>query len=301
MVSTRVDADLVHAHTWYTFFAGHLAKMLYDVPFVVTVHSLEPKRPWKEEQLGRGYKLSTWLERTGVESADRVIAVSEEMRRDILEAYEVDPSKVVVVHNGVDLNKYRPSRAVDVRARYGIVGPYALFVGRISRQKGIDVLLSAARTLAADVTVVLAATSPDTPELQAKIASQTRDNPRLIWIDEMVSEDALVSLYTEADLFVCPSVYEPFGIINLEAMACGTPVVASAVGGIVEVVVDGETGLLVPPSDPDALARAIDRLMSDNSLREACARNGRHRVENLFSWERIARKTLDVYDAATVR
>jgi alpha-maltose-1-phosphate synthase len=301
MVSTRVDADLVHAHTWYTFFAGHLAKMLYDIPFVVTVHSLEPKRPWKEEQLGRGYLLSRWLERTGVESADKVIAVSEGMRRDILEVYDVDPQKVVVVHNGVDLAKYRPSDAVDVRAKYGLDDPYVLFVGRISRQKGIDVLLDAADKLESNVKVVLAATSADTEELGAELVERVGDNPRLVWINEMVEEDALISLYTQAELFVCPSVYEPFGIINLEAMACGTPVVASAVGGIVEVVVDGETGTLVQPSDSAMLAGAVDALMADDRLRERYSTSGRRRVEERFSWERIARLTLGVYDAAMAK
>ena len=295
MVSRTLSAEVVHAHTWYTFFAGHLARMLYAVPLVVTVHSLEPKRPWKREQLGRGYELSSWMERTGIENADAIIAVSGEMRKDILELFEVDPERVVVVYNGVDLEKYRPLVSVDVRAAYGITGPFVLFVGRISRQKGIDVLLEASGHLEKDITLVLAATSPDTPELAAALEERVGTDRRLIWINEMVPENVLISLYTEADLFVCPSIYEPFGIINLEAMACGTPVVASAVGGIREVVADGETGLLVEPEKPLALAEAINRVMADASLRSRFSRNGRRRVEEHFSWSRIAAQTLEVY------
>ena len=298
MVARRIEADVVHAHTWYTFFAGHLARLLYEIPLVVTVHSLEPKRPWKAEQLGRGYALSTWLEKTGIETADRVIAVSEEMKRDILSVYTLDPAKVVIVHNGVDLAKYRPSHAVNVREKYGVKGPFVLFVGRVSRQKGISDLLSAARHLEGDAMLVMAASSPDTPELQAELEEQARTNPRLLWINRMLPEDDLISLYTEADLFVCPSVYEPFGIINLEAMACGTPVVASAVGGIPEVVVDGETGILVPPVRPDLLAEAINKLMGDPGLRKRYADAGRRRVEEHFSWRRIAEQTLAVYREA---
>ncbi len=298
MVARRIESDVVHAHTWYTFFAGHLARLLYEIPLVVTVHSLEPKRPWKAEQLGRGYALSAWMEKTGIESANRVIAVSGEMRRDILALYDVDPQKVVVVHNGIDLAKYRPSHAVDVRKRYGIEGPFVLFVGRVSRQKGISVLLKAARSFDERVRLVMAASSPDTKELQEELEEQARTNPRLIWINEMLPEDHLISLYTEADLFVCPSVYEPFGIINLEAMACGTPVVASAVGGIPEVVVDGETGVLVQPEEPEALADAINRLMADPERRRRYAEAGRRRVEERFSWRRIADETIAVYRQA---
>ena len=301
MVSKRIGSDLVHAHTWYTFFAGFLAKTLYNTPLVVTVHSLEPKRPWKREQLGNGYELSTWMERTGIENADKVIAVSTEMRRDIIELYDVDPERVVVVYNGVDVDKYRPASAPEVRRKYGIEGPFALFVGRISRQKGIDVLLHAAGHIAGGLTLVLAATSPDTPGLKAEVEAAVEANPHVIWINEMVDEPSLIGLYSEADLFVCPSVYEPFGIINLEAMACGTPVVASAVGGITESVADGETGILVPPERPEELAEAINRLAADADLRKRFAQAGRQRVVDLFSWSTIARQTLDLYHSVTAR
>ena len=295
MVAKEIDADLLHAHTWYTFFAGYLAKLLYGVPLIVTVHSLEPKRPWKREQLGRGYELSTWLERVGIENADAVIAVSSEMRKDILDLYDVSPERVTVIYNGVDVEKYRSRTPVDVRRKFGITGPFILFVGRISRQKGTDVLLKAAENLNRDVTLVLAATSPDTEELLLEVTERVKSNPRVLWINEMVDEETLVSLYSEAEVFVCPSVYEPFGIINLEAMACGTPVVASGVGGILEVVLDGETGILVPPSDPDALATALNDLLSDKSRREAFSNVGRKRVEDHFSWEIIGKRTLDLY------
>ncbi len=298
MVSTALRSDVVHAHTWYTLFAGFLARTLYGIPLVVTVHSLEPRRTWKQEQLGRGYYLSSWMEKMGIENADRVIAVSGEMRDDIIELFDVDPDRVVVVYNGIDLEKYRPRTDVDVRSRYGISGRFVLFVGRISRQKGIDVLLKASPELDADTTLVLAATSPDTRELEKEVTDLVASSDRVVWINEMVDEDALINLYTAADAFVCPSIYEPFGIINLEAMACETPVVASATGGIKEVVNHGETGLLVEPDDPAALARAVNQVMGDEELRKDYAAAGRRRVEEQFSWSSIARQTLEVYAAA---
>ena len=204
MVSTKIDSDVIHAHTWYTLLAGHLAKMLYGIPLVVTVHSLEPKRTWKEEQLGRGYYLSSWMERTGIESADRIVAVSSGMRDDVIQIFNVNPDRVVVVHNGIDLERYRPRDDVGVRARYGISGRFVLFVGRISRQKGIDVLLKAVRLISKDVTLVLAATSPDTPELEGEVRYEVERNDRIVWINEMVDEDALVNLYSAADCLCLP-------------------------------------------------------------------------------------------------
>ena len=291
-----LQADLVHCHTWYTFFAGFLAKLLYRVPLLVTMHSLEPLRPWKEEQLGTGYALSSWIERTGVEAADQVIAVSAEMKQDILRYYAIPPEKVTVIHNGIDLRQYQPTAEHGFLAERGIPQPYLLFVGRISRQKGILQLVEAMGLLNdLDLSVVLCASAPDTPGLEEELRRKISGNPRIIWINEMVSKPQVIQLYSHAAAFVCPSVYEPFGIINLEAMACRAPVVASRVGGIKEVVVDGATGLLVPPDDPGQLAAAIRRLMNDPGLRESFRAAGRRRVEHLFGWEVIARETVDLY------
>ncbi len=291
-----LQADLVHCHTWYTFFAGFLAKLLYRVPLLVTMHSLEPLRPWKEEQLGTGYALSSWIERTGVEAADQVIAVSAEMKQDILRYYAIPPEKVTVIHNGIDLRQYQPTAEHGFLAERGIPQPYLLFVGRISRQKGILQLVEAMGLLNdLDLSVVLCASAPDTPGLEEELRRKISGNPRIIWINEMVSKPQVIQLYSHAAAFVCPSVYEPFGIINLEAMACRAPVVASRVGGIKEVVVDGATGLLVPPDDPGQLAAAIRRLMNDPGLRESFRAAGRRRVEQLFGWEVIARQTVELY------
>ncbi len=292
-----LQADIVHCHTWYTFFAGFLAKSLYSVPLIVTMHSLEPLRPWKEEQLATGYALSSWIERTGVLTADRIVAVSEEMKQDILKYYPVPPERVVVIHNGVDLEQYQPTAERSYLDEKGITQPYLLFVGRISRQKGIFQLLDAMALLQdVDVKLVLCASAPDTPELETELRTKIGVNPQIIWINEMVPKPQVIQLYSHADSFVCPSVYEPFGIINLEAMACQAPVVASRVGGIKEVVVDGVTGLLVPPDQPRQLAAAIRRLLNERGLREQFRAQGRKRVEELFSWQAIAQRTVTLYE-----
>ena len=298
MAAEPVEADVVHTHTWYAAFGGVLVRALFDIPLVVTLHSLEPLRPWKEDQLGTGYRVSTWLERLAVEQAERVIAVSAQMRTDILAHFTVSPERVVVIHNGVDANSFHRTDRRDALARLGVTPPYVLFVGRISEQKGIFHLLEASRRLPAGVQLVLCAAAPDTPELERRLAADVAGRPGVRWINAMVPREDVVQLYSHAACFVCPSVYEPFGIINLEAMACATPVVASAVGGIPEVVVDGETGLLVRPGDPEALADALARLLADPGRGAAMGRAGRRRVEELFAWERIAERTLATYEDA---
>jgi starch synthase len=310
-----IGADVVHCHTWYTHLGGVIAKLAYGIPLVVTTHSLEPLRPWKREQLGGGYDVSSWVERTAIEMADAVIAVSEGTRVDVLGNFDVDPGRVHVIHNGIDTDEYRPVAETDALERYGIdpAVPYVLFVGRITRQKGIVHLVRAIRHMAPGYQVVLCAGAPDTPEIAAEmetavgLAREERDG--VVWIAEMVDKPTVRQLYGHAAVFCCPSVYEPFGIINLEAMACETAVVASAVGGIPEVVIPGETGLLVPfepagdgsfePRDPDRferdLAAAVDELMADPARREAMGIAGRVRAVDRFSWASIARQTADLY------
>jgi len=315
MVADPVAADVVHAHTWYTHFAGMLARLAYGIPLVVTVHSLEPLRPWKREQLGGGYDVSTWIERTALESADAVVAVSRETREDLLRLFEIAPERVHVIHNGIDADFYHPDPGTDALERRGIDAtvPYVLFVGRITRQKGIVHLVRAIHHLDPGIGVVLCAGQPDTAEIAAEmeagVAAAQAERPNVVWIGEMVSREEARQLYSGAAVFCCPSVYEPFGIINLEAAACETPVVASAVGGIPEVVVDGETGLLVPvelrpddpisPIDPDRfernLAGAINALMADAATREVMGRAARRRAVERFSWDSIARQTVDLY------
>ncbi|WP_299531952.1 glycogen synthase [uncultured Streptomyces sp.] len=308
MTAAVGDRDLVHSHTWYTALAGHLAKLRYGIPHVMTCHSLEPLRPWKAEQLGGGYAVSSWAERTAVEAADRVVAVSHGMRADILDCYPaLDPARVRVVHNGIDTRLYAPDPGTGALRRLGIDPdrPYVLFVGRITRQKGVPHLLRAARRLDPAVQVVLCAGAPDTPELAEEFRAAYEElaagRPGVHWIPEMLDRPEVIQLLTHAAVFVCPSVYEPLGIVNLEAMACGTAVVASAVGGIPEVVDDGRTGLLVPydEKDPGAfeegLAAALDRVVGD---REAAARMGaagRERALAEFGWDRVARRTAEVY------
>lgn len=315
MAIETTDADLVHCHTWYTHLAGTLVKEAYGIPLVVTTHSLEPLRPWKREQLGGGYELSSWVERSAIESADAVIAVSQDTRRDVLRLFDVAPERVDVIHNGIDTEFFTPDPAVDQLLAHGVdpAIPYVLFVGRITRQKGIAHLVRAVRQLDRGIAVVLAAGQPDTPELAAEIEAGVlvaqREGHRVAWIPEMLSREAIRQLYSHAALFVCPSVYEPFGIINLEAMACGRAVVATAIGGIPEVVVDGETGILVPvtlssdgpmsPADPDRLASdlaaAISSLMLDPARRASMGAAGRRRAVEQFSWSSIADRTLQVY------
>ncbi len=314
MAKDRLDADVVHCHTWYTDMAGVLAGQLWGVPYVLTVHSLEPLRPWKVEQLGNAYHLSAWMERTAIERADAVIAVSRETREDVLRLFDVRPERVHVIHNGIDPEEYRRVEADDALDRHGIdrARPFVLFVGRVTRQKGIMHLVNAIPRLDPDLQVVLCAGAPDTPEIGREmaegVAAVAANRPGVVWIREMLSRPEVIQLYSHAAVFCCPSVYEPFGIINLEAMACETAVVASAVGGIPEVVLPGETGLLVDPglkpgtfdpADPAAfsagLADAINALARDPALRARFGENGRRRVEAHFSWDAIARTTLDLY------
>jgi len=295
MARDPVTADVVHSHTWYAALGGLLVGQLADIPLVVTLHSIEPLRPWKEHQLGRGYLVSTWAERAAVERAERVIAVSSGMRGDILAHFRVKPERVVVLHNGVDATAFRRTDRKDALERHGVREPYALFVGRVSEQKGIFPLLEAAARFPADLGLVLCAASPDTPELEARLRAAIANQPRVRWLNAVLPHEDVVQLYSHASVFVCPSVYEPFGLINLEAMACGTPVVATRVGGIPEVVVDGETGLLVPPGEPAALAAAVGDLLADRARAGRLGQAGRRRVEAEFSWERVAERTLAVY------
>jgi starch synthase len=295
MVRDAIDADVVHSHTWYAALAGYMAQQLYRVPYVATVHSLEPLRPWKEEQLGRSYHLTTWAEKVALEAADRVVAVSNHAKAEILEHFDVDERRVRVIHNGIDLDVWKPSPAEATRRAYDIDGPYLLFVGRTSRQKGMVHLIDAMEHVDPGVRLVCCTSAPDTPEIEQEIADKIARQPRALWINTLLREDQYIELYTHASAFCCPSVYEPFGIINLEAMACETPVVASAVGGIQEVVVDGVTGFQVPPADPRALAERINRVLRDPALAERMGKAGRQRVVDHFSWTSIAKKTLEMY------
>jgi alpha-maltose-1-phosphate synthase len=291
-----IDADVVHTHTWYAAFAGYMAKTLYDLPLVSTVHSLEPLRPWKEEQLGRSYFLSTWVEKLALENADRIVAVSRHSREDILKYFQVQPERVKVIHNGIDLDIYKATSVELTRKAFGVTGPYVLFVGRVSRQKGMGHLIDAMKLVDSGVTCVCCTSAPDTRELEEEIAAKVAAEPRVIWINSLLREDQYVELYSNAFCFACPSVYEPFGIINLEAMACETPVVASSVGGILETVVDGETGILVEPGSPEEIARGINTFARNRDLAKRYGKNGRKRVEELFSWTSIAQKTHALYE-----
>jgi starch synthase len=302
MTAAAGRADLVHSHTWYANLAGHLAGLLYGVPHVVTVHSLEPLRPWKAEQLGGGYALSSWCERTAVEAAAAVVAVSDGMRADVLAAYPaVPPERVRVIRNGIDSREYAPDPGTDVLAKYGVDPgrPYVVFVGRVTRQKGLTVLLRAAGGLDPDAQLVLCAGQADTPELAAEVdalagqLTATRSGVRMI--SGMLAKREVIQLLSHARVFACPSVYEPLGIVNLEAMACGASVVASRVGGIPEVVADGETGLLVPPDDPGALAGALNALLRDPGRAAAMGTMGRARAAAEFDWAAIAAQTAALY------
>jgi glycogen synthase len=316
MAGALEGIDIVHCHTWYAHFAGCLVKQLTGAKLVLSTHSLEPHRPWKVEQLGTAYWASSWVEKTAYQNADGVIAVSESMLDDVKTLYGVPDSRIRVIHNGIDLNQYRPTRNTAVLKKYGIdpTRPFVLFVGRITRQKGIIHLVQAIRYMRPGIQVVLCAGAPDTPEIGREMSENVEqarsesENP-ILWIAQIVPKEELIALYTHAALFVCPSVYEPFGIINLEAMACGTPVVASAVGGIKEVVVPEKTGLLVPldargstdfePVDPDQFARdlasAVNRLLDEPQKLEEMGERSRERVEHYFGWSSIARFTLDFY------
>ncbi|MCO5178086.1 MAG: glycogen synthase [Thermomicrobiales bacterium] len=314
MAKDTLNAQVVHCHTWYVDIGGFLARMLWDVPFVLTTHSLEPLRPWKVEQLGAAYHMSSWMERTSIEAADAVIAVSKETRQDILNNFAVDADRVHVIHNGIDLDEYQFDPSTDVLRARGVdpKKPYVLFVGRITRQKGIIHLVNAIPDIDPSLQIVLLAGAPDTPaigqEMTERVAAVSEQRPGVIWIDEMLPRHEVIQFYSHAAVFCCPSVYEPFGIINLEAMACRTAVVASNIGGIPEVVVPGETGLLVDlelrpgtfePVDPAAysagLASAINEVALDADLRTRFGEQGRARVEAHFSWDAVAEKTIALY------
>jgi starch synthase len=307
-------AELVHSHTWYANLAGHLASLLYGIPHVATVHSLEPRRPWKAEQLGGGYEVSKWCERSALEGAERVIAVSDGMAADVLACYpSLDPAKVKVIRNGIDAEQYRPDPGTDVLERYGIDPdrPTVIFVGRITRQKGVPYLLDAAPRFDPAAQLVLCAGAADTPELGAEVATKVNllqaERGGVVWIEKMLQKPEVIQLLSHATVFVCPSIYEPLGIVNLEAMACETAVVASATGGIPEVVVEGETGLLVPfrpapdgaPEDPAgfsaAIAERVNRLLADPALAERMGKAGRRRAVEHFGWDKIAAQVVALY------
>jgi glycogen synthase len=310
-----VDADLVHCHTWYTHFGGILVQQAYNIPLFITVHSLEPLRPWKREQLRGGYDMSRWIEKTALEMADAVVAVSRGTRDDVLRLFDVDPARVHVIHNGIDPALYRPVSETSALERLGVdpSRPIVLFVGRITRQKGIIHLVRAIREIDTAAQVVLCAGAPDTPEIAAEmeeaLAVAQAARPGVIWVREMLPREDIIQFFSHATVFCCPSIYEPFGNINLESMACETPVVASAVGGIPEIVDDGVTGVLVPleqqaeapfePLDPARfshdLAEGINRLLADDATRQRMAEAGRERVATHFAWSAIARRTVDLY------
>jgi starch synthase len=317
MAAALGGVDLVHSHTWYANFAGYVASLLHGVPHVVTTHSLEPLRPWKAEQLGGGYALSSYCERVALENAAAVIAVSAGMVPDILASYpSVDPARVSVIHNGIDTDEYTPTASSGTLEKYGVdpSRPSVLFLGRITRQKGLPYLLAAAHAFSPDAQLVLLAGSPDTPEIEAEvggaIASLKESRTGVVWVPEMVSKPEAIEFLTAASVFVCPSIYEPMGIVNLEAMACETPVVATATGGIPEVVADGSTGVLVPiepdPADPygaprdpasfaASIAEAVNGLLADDAQREAMGKAGRARAVEHFSWAAIAERTRQLY------
>jgi alpha-maltose-1-phosphate synthase len=309
------DAELVHSHTWYANLAGHLAHLIYDIPHVATVHSLEPLRPWKAEQLGGGYALSSWCEKVSLEAADAIIAVSQGMRRDVLACYPaIDPGIVRVIYNGIDASEYQPDPGTDVLEKYGVdpARPSVVFVGRITRQKGVPYLLDAALQFDPAAQLVLCAGAPDTPEIAADVSARVdrlrAERGNVIWLEAMLPKPEVIQLLSHATVFVCPSIYEPLGIVNLEAMACEAAVVATATGGIVEVVVDGETGLLVPfdaepgdiaPRDPAAfaagIAERVNALVADPDRAAAMGRAGRERAVREFDWSAIARQTSELY------
>lgn len=311
----NIDADVVHCHTWYSMFGGILAKLLYGIPLVVTTHSLEPFRPWKREQLGRGYDMSSWIEDTAVQMADSVIAVSSETKKDILSCYDIPATKIKVIPNGIDTAEYKYTAKTNLITKYGFdpKKPYVLFVGRITRQKGIIHLVNAIKYIDKDIQIVLCAGAPDTPEIEKEmlqgVEREKKKRKNIFWIREMVTKKTAIQLYSHAAVFCCPSIYEPFGIINLEAMACGTAVVASAVGGIKEVVKDGKTGVLVPlkqqnkspfeASNPvkfaKDLATAVNKVALDPKLQKSMGIAGRKRAENVYSWGSIAKQVTDLY------
>ena len=301
------NVDVIHSHTWYANMAGHFGSLLHDVPHVITAHSLEPLRPWKADQLGGGYQISSWAEKSAYESADAIIAVSDGMRADVLAAYpNVDPAKVVTIRNGVDVDRFKPTSDPALLTELGISGRYAIFVGRITRQKGLAHLLRAWQNVPAEFGLVLAAGSPDEEiignEVKALIEELQKTRPNVIWIPDMLPHEKLCALLTAADLFICPSIYEPLGIVNLEAMACETAVLATRVGGIPEVVADGSTGKLVNFSGDGAaleaeLLSAIIELMNQPALLKQYGEAGRKRAAAEFGWPAVARATLALYQS----
>jgi starch synthase len=314
MAAAVKGSHVAHSHTWYASLAGHIARLMWSIPHVMTIHSLEPLRPWKAEQLGGGYALSLFCERTAVESADAVIAVSHGVRKDVLDCYPaVRPERVHVIHNGIDPEIYSPRPSVETLARYGVDAgrPYAFFNGRITRQKGLPLLLAAALKLDPRKQLVVVASSPDTPEIGAEVnalAKQFRAEGRdLVWVDHFIDREELIDLHSGATVFVCPSVYEPFGLVILEAMACETAVVASKVGGIPEIVVEGETGFLIDydPDDTDAfttaLAQKVEALLDDTARAKTMGEAGRRRVVANFGWPAIAKTTADLYESLLSR
>jgi len=310
MAAAVKGADLVHSHTWYANLGGHLAKLMWSIPHVMTIHSLEPLRPWKAEQLGGGYALSMFCERTAIESADAVIAVSRGVRDDVMNCYPaVNPDRIHVIHNGIDPEIYRPQLSPETLNRFGIDPnrPFALFNGRITRQKGLTLLLAAALELDPQYQLVIVASSPDTPEIAAEVAALagrvSAERGNLVWIDRFIAREELIHLHSHASVFVCPSIYEPFGLVILEAMACETPVVASRVGGIPEIVVEGVTGYLVDldPDDLDGfttvLADRIETLLGDPTMAARMGKAGRERVLEHFGWPAIAAQTFKLYES----
>jgi starch synthase len=309
MAAAVKGVELVHSHTWYANLGGHLSKLTWSIPHVMTIHSLEPLRPWKAEQLGGGYALSMFCERTAIDAADAVVAVSQGVRQDVLGCYPaVEPQRVHVIHNGIDPEIYQPRPSVDALARLGVdpETPYAFFNGRITRQKGLPLLLSAALKIDRRFQIVMVASSPDTPEIAAEVdalAERVRaERGNLVWIDRFISREDLIHLHSHATVFICPSIYEPFGLVILEAMACETAVVASRVGGIPEIIVEGETGYLVD-YDPARieqfttdLAARTERLLSDVQLASKMGKAGRARVKSQFGWPAIAQRTVDLYE-----
>lgn len=305
IASKLAGVDIAHSHTWYANFAGYLASTMHNIPHVVTAHSLEPLRPWKAEQLGGGYQISSWAEKISYENADAIIAVSDGMRADVLAAYpHVNPDKVHTIRNGINTSKFMPERDDSLLKNLGIATPYALFVGRITRQKGLAHLLRAWHQVSPEYSLVLAAGSPDEPaigaEVEELIAELSQERGNIHWIKEMLPHKELTSLLTHAQTFLCPSIYEPLGIVNLEAMACETAVVASRVGGIPEVVADGETGLLVDYSTEHEtfetnFAAAINTVMSDSSLANRYGKAGRKRTVAEFGWDKVATQTTNLY------
>ncbi len=295
MVKDSIEGDIVHCHTWYTALSGYIAKKLYGQKLVFTVHSLEPKRPWKREVLGHGYLLSSWAESTAIEACDRVIAVSKADAEDVVECYRVDRSRIKVIPNGVDEQAFKRLEDPSTLARYGVRKPYVLFLGRLSRQKGVFDLVSAATRLPSGTSLVIVTGAADEQGLTSELANRIAAHKNIVWINKMLPREDVVTLLSGASVFVAPSLYEPFGIMNLEAMACERPVVSTRVGGIVDVVVHEETGLLTSPNDPEGLAQAINTVLSNPDMGERMGRAGRKRVVEQFTWKKVADQTLSLY------